>query len=648
MSAPRALWGARFAVGLALGLAAACGDESSADPTPEESGGRAATTDGKADGPGVVSTDLLSLWDSGTWKDPRTGLERAWVDARVANVRYEKRVFIELAAPFAGGRELRFMAQATHRGGLNDGAERWGTEVFELYPNWGEPRSATQPLDAMHGVRMRARLQHDADGDGVDEMVVTGWRLLGSGSAAEPPTPDPFGPGLTSPVDPPGEPVPANELYFPPFDDAGAVVVREIDRVIAAQRADPQGRHTVHAAIFNINDPRIVDRLIAAHEAKVEVRLVTEARKFNPAQTWQTQDERLVAAGVPLLGLQHGGRGSMHTKFALFDGRRLATGSFNWETGSSFENHEDMLLTEAPALLAAYAQRFERLAGQPATPRTEATDPSDEVSVSFAPDEAPHRIAGALFDRAQHRILASMFTAKDVEYDENGKRTSMFRKLVAARKRGVEVTLMTDFGICEAAEYFGVTSEDDQTDEWLEREGIHVIRVDNPFGRYASMHHKFTVIDDEIAMLGAFNWYYDAAYLNDEDQIVWHDPTLAARLTGEFVDLSRRYDPDFQAEDWPAVDVQLSVRRGDTQFGDAVLVVGDLPELGAWVAADGLALDASDWPVWRARVRLPVGVRAEYKVVVRRADGSLSWDAGENHRLTVRTDAEQQDVEVGR
>lgn len=53
--------------------------------------------------------------------------------------------------------------------------------------------------------------------------------------------------------------------------------------------------------------------MIAAHQTGVEVRLITEASKFSPVAYWQTEDDRLLAAGVPLLGVGRMGNGAMHS-----------------------------------------------------------------------------------------------------------------------------------------------------------------------------------------------------------------------------------------------------------------------------------------------------------------------------------------------
>lgn len=599
----------RLLLALSL-LSAACGPVSAHDDE-----GRAASSEHRVEAPSW----LLSPAGSGTWLE--NGARRAWADVRVANVRYDKRVFAEVVAHYEGGATITTLHPATYKGALGQG-EKWGVDTIAIQEQG--PKGARRTGE----VSIRFRLQHDVDGR--DQMVETAWTHL-YGEGTTPIESDPWAPGLTSPVHA-GE-THAPEIRFAPFDDPGGMILREIDAVIAAKQKDPSGRHTLHAAIFDIDDPRIVQRLIAAHRAGVEVRLITDAKRFDPKLTWNTGDDELLAAGVPLLGLAH--PGAMHLKLAVFDGKKVTTGSANWEHGSSFENHEDLVLLDDPAIVAAYAQRFERLAGMAMGARVGSRD------VSFGPDEAPQRRLGALVDGARSSIHLAMFTAKDFRYDDG---QSLFDKLVAARRRGVEVTLVTDRGVAEGDEYFGVTTPDDQTDERLEAEGITVVRAKVPFARYASMHHKFAVFDRETTAFGAYNWYWDATFLNDEDVVFVHDRAFAARFDGEMAELCRRYDPKFDPANWPSVQVTLRASHPGTAWGDSVLAIGDVDALGAWSPVKGLPL--SGWPVWTGTVTLPAGARVAWKLATRRADGSTSWESGDNRLLTVLTGATAQIVEA--
>lgn len=569
---------------------------------------------------------MLEVHDHGTWTvEGEPDVVRAWVDVRVANVRYHKRVLVEVAAPY-GSRWMRTVHVAEYRGPLGEATERWGANTIEIYPEGG-PRGL--PLDGP--VMVRVRFQHDLDGDGRDEMVTTSWRRVFGEGEARIPEQDPWAPGLTSPVD--AKEVPDRpQVLWSPHDDPGHEVISRIDEVIDSQRSEPGERHTLHAAVFNITDPGIVDKLIEAHRAGVEVRLVFDGRKFRPFYDWYDGDDRLLEAGVPLLGVVRAG-GAMHDKVALFDGASMATGSMNWEWGARYENDEAMLLTERHDLLQAYARRFEAIAGGVQHERQFAADPTSPVSVSFAPDEEPHRIVGSLIDQAQHSIHVAMFTAKDVVYLEHGRETSLLRKLIAAHERGVRVTLIVDHGIHEASEYHGILSEDDQTDEWLESEGVKVVRADNTNGRYASMHHKFAVIDGQVAVLGAFNWYYDSAFKNDEDQIVWRDAGLASELDAEFVDLLRRYDDSFEATEWPSITLAFDVFCDRTTWGETVRVVGSDALLGGWEPSGGFGLETTAWPRWTGELMVPRGARLDLKLVVTNEQGGARWESGSNRRV---------------
>lgn len=574
-------------------------------------------------------TWLLAHAGSGTWLE--NGARRAWADARVANVRFDKRVLAEVVSTYRGGAVITTLHPAKYKGALG-GDERWGTDAIEVYESG--PNGAAL-IDAF----VRFRVQHDVDGDGVedhDDMAETEWaHLFGEGVGA-PPASDPWAPGLDSPVRPPAGEATAPELRFAPFDDPGALVVREIDAVVAAKRADPTGRHTIHAAVFNVDDQRIVSRLIDAHRAGVEVRLITDAKKLSPRATWMTGDDALLAAGVPVLGVGYGGRAAMHLKLALFDGKKVATGSANWQWGSSFENHEHLALFDDPEIVRAYGQRFERLAGAAIGPRVGSRD------AVFGPDEAPYRRLAALIESARTSVHVAMFTAKEFRWDDG--RRSLFDELIAARRRGVDVVLVTDAGVAEGSEYHGVTTEDDQTDERLEAAGVKVVRAEVPFARYASMHHKFAVVDGETTVLGAFNWYWDAAFLNDEDALFVRDRAVAARFSGELAELCRRYDPAWDHARWPSVSVTIRAEHTGTAWGDTVLAIGEVDTLGAWSPAAAPSL--AGYPVWSGTVTLPAGARIAWKLATRKRDGAVEWESGDNRLLTVATGVRAQVVDV--
>ncbi|MFZ4647031.1 MAG: phospholipase D-like domain-containing protein, partial [Gemmataceae bacterium] len=68
--------------------------------------------------------------------------------------------------------------------------------------------------------------------------------------------------------------------------------------------------------------------------------------------------DTLARAGIPIR--TDDGEPHMHHKFALFDACILATGSYNWTRGATF-NHENLLVTHSPTAVSRYAGAFNAL-----------------------------------------------------------------------------------------------------------------------------------------------------------------------------------------------------------------------------------------------------------------------------------------------
>ncbi len=92
------------------------------------------------------------------------------------------------------------------------------------------------------------------------------------------------------------------------------------------------------------------------------VRVVADARQ---AAGKHSAIPRLMAGGIEVRLLRGRGRGIMHHKFAIFDGRLLVTGSYNWTGSAEAANFENALFLDDPGLVGRYAARFERLFSGP-------------------------------------------------------------------------------------------------------------------------------------------------------------------------------------------------------------------------------------------------------------------------------------------
>ena len=140
--------------------------------------------------------------------------------------------------------------------------------------------------------------------------------------------------------------LPEVEAWFSPGEEPLACVVRELRRA----------RAKIDICVFTITDDRISDGILSAARRGVSVRLISDNEKAGDLGSDLGRFER---AGVPVAFDRSSAH--MHHKFAVFDATRLLTGSFNWTRAATGENHENVLVTEDPRLVRAYADEFERL-----------------------------------------------------------------------------------------------------------------------------------------------------------------------------------------------------------------------------------------------------------------------------------------------
>ncbi|UQY33292.1 nuclease [Pseudomonas fulva] len=115
-------------------------------------------------------------------------------------------------------------------------------------------------------------------------------------------------------------------------------------------------RKSVDVCVYTISDDLLSDELIAVHRRGLAVRIISDSEKrFDVGSDIQ----QLIDAGVPLR--IDNSPFHMHHKFALFDGRLLLNGSFNWTRSASTSNEENLLVTDDPHLVAEYRREFEML-----------------------------------------------------------------------------------------------------------------------------------------------------------------------------------------------------------------------------------------------------------------------------------------------
>lgn len=137
-----------------------------------------------------------------------------------------------------------------------------------------------------------------------------------------------------------------NRAYFSPGNDCLNAIITAIQ----------QAEHAVKICVFTISDDRITAAIRQAHAAGIQVKVLTDNEKLFDKGS---DIRELALAGVLIrvdVTQYH-----MHHKFAIIDNEVLLTGSYNWTRSAANYNHENLLVTNQPALVNAFLTEFDSL-----------------------------------------------------------------------------------------------------------------------------------------------------------------------------------------------------------------------------------------------------------------------------------------------
>ena len=147
----------------------------------------------------------------------------------------------------------------------------------------------------------------------------------------------------TRTVAPPASAPARIEAYFTPGTECEDRIIAEISQST-----------TIDIAVYSITNPKIANAIIAAHRRGARVRIVTDRTM---AGHKSSMIDELAAAGIPVRTNRR--HKIEHNKFAIFDNRRMVTGSYNWTTTATKYNSENCIFLTHPA--QEYTKRFEYL-----------------------------------------------------------------------------------------------------------------------------------------------------------------------------------------------------------------------------------------------------------------------------------------------
>ncbi|SDX81578.1 phospholipase D-like domain-containing protein [Lysobacter enzymogenes] len=115
-------------------------------------------------------------------------------------------------------------------------------------------------------------------------------------------------------------------------------------------------KRSMDVCVYTISDDRLAEEILACHQRGIAVRVISDNdKRYDDG----SDVPRLLESGVPLR--IDDSPFHMHHKFALFDGRLLANGSFNWTRSATTSNEENLVVTDDANLVRSFSGHFEAL-----------------------------------------------------------------------------------------------------------------------------------------------------------------------------------------------------------------------------------------------------------------------------------------------
>ena len=138
-----------------------------------------------------------------------------------------------------------------------------------------------------------------------------------------------------------------SEVYFSP---GGGIRQRLVQAIEASRR-------TIDIAVYNFTAAELAKALYRAKARGVQIRILVDRENAEAGfiiRELRRHDLPLRTLGVPEQSL-------MHHKFAVFDDRHVATGSYNWTQSAEHANYENLVILDDPDAVTRYQREFNRL-----------------------------------------------------------------------------------------------------------------------------------------------------------------------------------------------------------------------------------------------------------------------------------------------
>ena len=137
------------------------------------------------------------------------------------------------------------------------------------------------------------------------------------------------------------------KVYFSPSLQCEKRLLKLIDNA----------KESIDIAVYSINNTNLVEALKRAHKRGVKIRILTDRTQAanKSSKVKDLHNEKLRVRVHSKFRIEH-------NKFAVFDGKKASTGSYNWTNPATHKNSENcVFFTDSPEVVKKYQRRFNYL-----------------------------------------------------------------------------------------------------------------------------------------------------------------------------------------------------------------------------------------------------------------------------------------------
>ena len=273
-------------------------------------------------------------------------------------------------------------------------------------------------------------------------------------------------------------------------------------------------RLSIEVAAYSISLNSVRNALIRAHDRGVTVRIVMESNNMDRSDV-----QRLLEAGIPIRGDNQ--QGLMHDKFMVIDRMEVWLGSMNFTDSGAYEDNNNMIRILSTKIAENYLVEFNEMFVEnkfgdnvvAQTPNPTVTLDGTRVDTYFSPDD---HVLTALYNLLSGSEESIYFLAFSFTSNELG-------EIVRTKAEdGLDIK-----GVMDKEQ---VASNTGTEYDPFRQAGLDV-RIDGIDGQ---MHHKVFIVDEEIVVLGSYNFSRAAEERNDENILIIYNSQIAEFFLQEF------------------------------------------------------------------------------------------------------------------